>query len=238
MIYLFTLLLAFCSIVYELLLAQTLATTMGNTVLRYSTTIGFYLFALGLGALSYQRKKPTELFPRLVRIELSLSTIGALSPTLVLAFDMLVHKVAGATGLPYRGWLLQSGIWIFNYGLIVAIGWLSGIELPLLMDLGNQQKKGLGNRVLVVDYIGTLAGSVLFPLLLLPVFGLFFVAHLVGFLNVFVAVIVLMFYVEKRTTRFQSYLAIGLSILLLAMVLNSQRISSFVIHTMYLGGGA
>lgn len=51
MVYIFTLVLAFCSIVYELLLGQSLSAFMGNTVLRYSVTIGLYLFSMGMGAL-------------------------------------------------------------------------------------------------------------------------------------------------------------------------------------------
>ena len=43
MIYAITFVLAFCSIVYELLLGQTLSAFLGNTVLRYSVTIGLYM---------------------------------------------------------------------------------------------------------------------------------------------------------------------------------------------------
>ena len=43
--------LAFCSLAYELILAQGLSAFLDNTVLRYSTTIGLYMFAMGLGTL-------------------------------------------------------------------------------------------------------------------------------------------------------------------------------------------
>ena len=49
--YTLTFIVSFCSIVYELLLAQTLSTVLGNTVVRYSLTIGFYLAAKGIGAM-------------------------------------------------------------------------------------------------------------------------------------------------------------------------------------------
>ena len=45
--------LAFCGLSYELILAQGLSAFLDNTVLRYSTTIGLYMFALGLGALPF-----------------------------------------------------------------------------------------------------------------------------------------------------------------------------------------
>ena len=43
--------LAFCSIVYELLLGQALSAFLGNTVLRYSVTIGLYMMSLGIGSM-------------------------------------------------------------------------------------------------------------------------------------------------------------------------------------------
>ena len=70
MIYLITLLVAYCSIVYELLMAQTLSVLMGNTVMRYSITIGIYLASLGLGAMLCERGHEKDTSRRLVRVEI------------------------------------------------------------------------------------------------------------------------------------------------------------------------
>ena len=51
MIYTITFILAFCSMAYELLLGQSLSAFMGNTVLRYSVTIGLYMLSMGIGSL-------------------------------------------------------------------------------------------------------------------------------------------------------------------------------------------
>ena len=48
--------LAACSLLYELLIAQTLATLAANTVVWYSVTIGVYLAAMGVGAMSASQK--------------------------------------------------------------------------------------------------------------------------------------------------------------------------------------
>ena len=56
LIYFLTFILAFCSIVYELLLAQSLTAFLENTVLRYSITIGLYMFSMGYGALIAEKK--------------------------------------------------------------------------------------------------------------------------------------------------------------------------------------
>ena len=56
MVYPFTFVLAFCSIVYELLLGQSLSAFLGNTVLRYSVTIGLYMLSMGIGSLLAEGK--------------------------------------------------------------------------------------------------------------------------------------------------------------------------------------
>ena len=69
-LYSLTLVLSYCSIVYELLLAQSMAATMGNTFLRYNLTIGFYLASLGLGAMICFRFARGEWVRRLIDVEL------------------------------------------------------------------------------------------------------------------------------------------------------------------------
>ena len=59
---------------------------------------------------------------------------------------------------------------VSSFAAIFTIGVLTGIELPLLMRLGNlmSKDKRVSNRVLGFDYLGALAGGVIFPLVLLP----------------------------------------------------------------------
>lgn len=237
MIFLFTLIVSFCSIVYELLLAQTLSTTMGNTILRYSLTIGFYLASLGFGALYTHRarKQSGSLLSQLLWVECALSVIGTLSPALILIVDTLAHKIALSTGLSYQGWVLQLCLYVFNHGLIVVIGFLSGIELPLLMNWGEQQKERRGNRVLIVDYIGTLLGAILFPLLLLPVFGLFFIAHLTGFLNALVATLIMLLYRPLPDRGWGKGFVLGCTAIIFCFLLFSSSIGQLLQNIYFLG---
>ena len=54
-IYLIALILSACSLVYELLIAQSMAMLAANMVVWYSLTVGIYLAAMGLGAFLYER---------------------------------------------------------------------------------------------------------------------------------------------------------------------------------------
>src|SRR5262249_12617954 len=82
-----TAVIALCSIVYELLLAQTLSALLGNTVLRYSVTIGCFLGALGLGAILCG-SDATDAARRLTRVELALSALGGVAVPLFYVLDM------------------------------------------------------------------------------------------------------------------------------------------------------
>ena len=64
-VYATALVLAACSLLYELLIAQTLSILAANTVVWYSVTIGVYLASMGLGALIHYRFATGDLWSRL-----------------------------------------------------------------------------------------------------------------------------------------------------------------------------
>lgn len=187
-IYGLTLVSAFCSIVYELLLAQTMGALLGNTFLRYNVTIGIYLAALGAGSLLCKREGPAASMLTLVRIEWLLALLGSAGPLLLFAWDAATFKAARALGLAAGGGFHLALVHAFDHSVVVAVGLLSGFELPLLMRLGGDDDS---ERVLAVDYFGTLAGAVAFPLLLLPATGLIGTAAVTGLLNAGCALFVL-----------------------------------------------
>ena len=52
-VYILSLILSGCSLLYELLIAQTLTLIAGNMVIWYSLTVGIYLAAMGVGAIIF-----------------------------------------------------------------------------------------------------------------------------------------------------------------------------------------
>ncbi|MCX5787833.1 MAG: hypothetical protein NTX64_04890 [Elusimicrobia bacterium] len=184
-IFALTLALAACSILYELVLAQTLGALLGNTLLRYNVTIGLYLAALGAGALLAPRAEGGDPAGTLARIEWPLALLGGAGPMLFFLWDAAVFRAARAMGIAFRGFLYQAAIYGFDHAVIIAVGILSGFELPLLMRLAEREgpDPGAGSAVLAVDYAGTLLGAVCFPLLLLPRLGLLGTAAAAGLVN-------------------------------------------------------
>lgn len=234
MTYLITLIVAFCSIVYELVMAQTLSVLLGNTVLQYSITIGVYLAALGIGAILCKEETSGRV-DRLLRIELWLSLVGGLSVIFENLWDV-IFKYLDRNVLFFDTGAGASLLWIvyllLAYGVIAAIGILSGFELPLLISLRRSEKENTVNKVLGIDYFGSLVGAVCFPLLLWPRMGLFGTAFLTGLLNAFACVLLL---VTKRAGQKRRY-AVGaglVALLLLELLIYTPRIEQFFLKKLY-----
>ncbi len=160
-------LIAACGLVYELVAGTLASYLLGDSVLQFSTVIGVYLSAMGLGSW-LSKHVHRGLAQRFVDVELAVAVVGGASaPLLFLAF---AHTHA------FR---------VLLYALVAAVGTLVGLEIPLLMRLLRHQVafKDLVAQVLTLDYIGALAGSLLFPLLLMPKLGMVRTSLLFGLLN-------------------------------------------------------
>lgn len=163
---------ATCGLIYELLAGTLSSYVLGDSVTQFSTIIGVYLFAMGVGSwLSrFIEKHVAEKF---VEIELAVAVIGGFSaPLLFLTFANI------------------SYFSIVLYGMVFVIGTLVGLEIPLLMRILKDEMdfKDLVSRVLAFDYIGALAASLLFPIFLVPRLGLNRTSLLFGMLNAAVGI--------------------------------------------------
>ena len=189
LVYATALVLAACSLLYELLIAQTLATLAANTVVWYSVTIGIYLASMGIGALLHDKFAAGNLWARLFRVEFMLSAVGAI------AVPVLHFTHTGAVLLELNDLDLMSNAVFFGsaFLLTAVIGILTGFELPLLIDLGNEasHERRVTNRVLAADYMGSLVGGLAFPLLLVPNLSLIVIGLLTAAVNLTVALIAL-----------------------------------------------
>ncbi len=169
-----------CSIIYELLISTVSSYFLGDSVRQFSIIIGFYLAAMGFGSwLSRFFKK--ELMFYFVWIELILGLIGAFSVPLC----YLYFAYADFTGFN-----------IFILGLVFIIGTLTGLEVPLLTRL--LQEDDLGTEglsdVLTLDYIGALVATLVFPFVLIPFMGVYKSSLLFGFLNIAVGLANFLFF--------------------------------------------
>src|SRR5262245_45148348 len=137
----------------------------------FSTIIGTYLFAMGVGSF-LSRYIGKGLVARFIRIEIMVGLVGGSSAAILfIAFAYL------------------ESFRLILYAQVVVVGVLVGLEIPLLLRIlkDKLQFKDLVSQVLTFDYLGALAVSLLFPLILAPKLGLVRTCFLFGILNVLVA---------------------------------------------------
>jgi spermidine synthase len=165
---------ASCGLAYELIAGALSSYLLGDSVLQFSTVIGCYLFAMGVGAHGSRYVRDPDILTRFVDIELAIGLFGgAAAAVLFLTFAWLAA--------PFRALL---------YVLVFVIGALVGMEIPLVMRALNGREArfaDLVSRVLTFDYLGALAVALLFPMLLAPHLGLTRTGFLFGMVNVAVA---------------------------------------------------
>jgi spermidine synthase len=164
-------LIAACGLIYELIAGTLASYLLGDSVLQFSTVIGTYLFAMGIGSW-LTRFLHRGLIARFVTIELAVGLIGGFSSTILFLSFAYTHA--------FR---------LLLYLLVTIVGVLVGLEIPLLMRILKErfQFRDLVANVLTFDYLGALGASLLFPILLVPKLGLIRSALLFGMLNAGVA---------------------------------------------------
>ncbi|PKO35116.1 MAG: spermidine synthase [Betaproteobacteria bacterium HGW-Betaproteobacteria-7] len=177
---------ASCGLAYELVAAALASYLLGDSITQFSTVIGTYLFAMGVG--SWLSKYITrDLIGRFIRIELLVGLLGGFSAVgLFLVFTWLPG--------PFR---------LLLYVMVFAVGLLVGLEIPLVMRILKRELafRELVSQVLTFDYLGALAVSILFPLLLAPHLGMVRTALLFGLLNVAIALWALHLFREHLPSR-------------------------------------
>ncbi len=192
---------AACGLAYELLAGSLSTYLLGNSVMQFSLVIGLFLSAMGVGSF-LSRFVTRRLLRTFILAEIAVGAVGGASAlVLFFAFSML------DTYLPLL------------IGLSLVIGSLVGLEIPLLVRIVRAQgslRAALGN-VLALDYLGALAASLLFPLLLLPWLGLVRAGFFFGLLNLAVAVVGLVVFRHQLAHRGRLELlaaVVGLGLLL------------------------
>src|SRR5262245_17552642 len=109
---------AACGLVYELAAGALASYLLGDSVLQFSTVIGSYLFAMGIGSW-LSRYIEEQLPAQFLRIELLVALVGGMLPAVL----FIVHAYA------------PGGFRPLLYGMVLLVGTLVGLEIPLVMRI-------------------------------------------------------------------------------------------------------
>lgn len=165
-----TFLVAAAGMVYELVAATLSSYLLGDSVRQFSLVIGVFLASMGVGA--WVTRFVDGAVSGFVWAQIALGVIGGcMAPVMFFAYAWM-----GEVELPLYLFLVLTGI-------------LCGMEIPLIARVLKEVGAAAFRfeNVLSVDYVGALAASVAFPLLIVPHLGLMSASLSFGVLNLMVA---------------------------------------------------
>jgi len=211
-------LIAACGLIYELIAGTLASYLLGDSVLQFSTVIGAYLCAMGVGSW-LSKYIGRGLVARFITIELLVGLVGGFSSSIL-----------------FLAFAYTSSFRFLLYLLVAIIGILVGLEIPLLMRILKErfQFHDLVANVLTFDYLGALGASLLFPLLLVPKLGLVRSAILFGLLNAGVALWSTWIFRDQLARPWALRLSsLGVMLALAAGFVQAEAISSAADHQLY-----
>ncbi|ELK48073.1 UNVERIFIED_CONTAM: polyamine aminopropyltransferase [Halobacillus marinus] len=190
-----------CGIVFQVLYGAAGSYLFGDSVLYYCITIGLFMMAMGIGAALSEKLK-NWLVTRFVQAEYLIALVGGFS-----VFGLFFFTAYFDDGVAQ----------IYLYTVISLTGFLTGLELPILIRRVQEIREDISKstaRVLFFDYAGSLIGSVGFALVLRPLLGLINTAFFIAMINAIVALFITLRF-RKEMSRPKVHQAAGFLILLL-----------------------
>lgn len=158
-----------CSISYEVILARYVSIIIDNEVLGQSFTIAIFLLGMGLGSLRI--KANHQSLKDLLKLEVLIASLASLTPLMILGIITLLDanfllRKENLTSYRY------DMVFIFIESFVLALGFLTGMELPLFLNIFKSNKDlNIENKlktesILFLNYFGSLL-SVIFVLIFL-----------------------------------------------------------------------
>lgn len=175
-----------CGLAYEYTLSKIASDLLGNSLQQWATMIATMLFAMGLGAEVQKHTPVSKLADRLISTQLLLALLGGFGPL------MMVH---GFASLPQIYILIQ-------YGLAFSVGLLIGYEIPLMMRINEASEPDMRinlAQVLKMDYIGALAGALLWTFILVRFFSIERISFILGLTTTATSLLCFFLYRERLT---------------------------------------
>jgi len=172
-LYLSMFILGGCGLAYEYTLSKVASDLLGNSVQQWAIIIGVMMFFMGVGSDLQKYFSNKFLIDQFIFFEILLGLLGAY----------------GAISLLYVYGHYNTYYILVQYLFITSIGLIIGFEIPLITRINetyiSELKINIG-AVLKMDYIGALAGSMVWIFVLPKFFTIIETAFVLGILNVLV----------------------------------------------------
>lgn len=178
-----------CGLILEYIQATIASFILGNSIEQWAVIIGLMLFMMGVGSKAQRFIiGDKNLVNAFIGIEITLAAVGAWSPL--------------GTYAAYA--YLTSHFSLVQYGFIMLIGFLIGLEIPVVTRINKEYTDELKinlDYILSADYFGSLAGALLFAFVLLRFFPLTESSFIASTLNFIPALLAFAFFYKHGKVK-------------------------------------
>ncbi|MDH5518029.1 MAG: polyamine aminopropyltransferase [Gammaproteobacteria bacterium] len=212
-------LLAFCmfstgasGLVNEYVLATLTTYILGNSIEQFSIVIASMMFMMGVSGLVQSKMSDNNLIQKFMLVEVCMAVLGGFAP-------LVIYAAYG---------YMDSHFLFVHYFFVLAVGFLIGFEIPIVMRIIEQNKVKLKTNLSIVyamDYIGAFIGAVIWVKFLLKNYPLTEISFIVAGFNFAVALVTILYFIKTGvlTKKWQSVLIILATVILLVAGYASNR---------------
>jgi len=171
--------------IFECVLSTVATYILGNSIEQFSVTISLMLLMMGVAGYWQKRLSDRHLVEKFLAVEVLLAMLGGFAPTAAYA--------AYAT--------MENHFSLVQYFFVLAIGFLIGLEIPLVLRINRYYVPTLKSNIATVfsmDYIGSFIGALVWVYFFLKYFPLTETSFFVAGVNFFVAVITYLYFMRHR----------------------------------------
>ena len=162
--------------IFECILSTVATFILGNSIEQFSVTISLMMLMMGVAGYWQSRLSDSNLIFKFLLVETSLALLGGFAPIAVYSSYALV----------------ETHFALVQYFFVLAIGFLIGLEIPLVLRINRLYVPQLKSNIATVfstDYIGAFVGALIWVYVLLKYFPLTEISFFVAALNFAVALI-------------------------------------------------
>jgi spermidine synthase len=168
-------------LVNEYILATVSTYILGSSIEQFSIIIATMMAMMGVGGWIQKFVSDKRLIEKFIGIEVTLAILGGFAPIAIYAsFGMMDSHFA-----------------LIQYGFVGSIGFLIGMEIPLVLRINKQYVTNLKSNlsiILSLDYIGSFVGAIAWIYFLLRTFPLTEISFIVAGSNFLVAIVAFLYF--------------------------------------------
>ena len=188
----------FATLTCEFILAAMLSMTLGNSFEQWAVTICIMLFFMGVAGLLQRRMKDDHLLEKFILLESVLAFVCAYAPVTIYATSVNV----------------QHHFQIIFYSIVALMGFLMGLEIPIIMNINKQFSRSLWTNIsetFACDLLGSALAAPCWVYIFLGNMAFTMMSYYVAGVNLAVAVFTYAYFTYKQKVSWKLIPAMGLS---------------------------